>query len=291
MDSNQQNINRIVEVISKKSAGVIIVPANSSADTVASATSLYLALIKLGKTISLASSTSIKFDFAAADKFQNALTTSGDNLVISFPYSDGSIDKVDYNIQNNNFNLIVTPRAGYSKLNPDQVKYSYAGGNIDFIIVIDATTLANLGTIYNDNQIKFQGRELINIDRHLTNSFFGSINFVDKSVSSTSELIMKLIQALGVEIDKDIASNLYGGLAAATNNFSSYSVTAETFELAAQLLKLGAVKKAFRQPIIRTPSFSQKPISMIEKEPIPNQGNQPQDWLKPKIFQNSGGLV
>jgi len=291
MDSNQQNINRIVEVISKKSSGVIITPSNSSADTIASATSLYLALIKLGKTVSLVSSTPVKLDFVGADKFQNALTTTGDNLVISFPYSDGSIDKVDYNIQNNNFNLIVTPRAGYPKLNPDQVKYGYSGGNVDFIIVIDSTTLANLGTIYSDNQTKFQGKELINIDRHLTNSFFGSINFVNKSASSTSELVMKLIQALNIEMDKDIATNLYGGLVAATNNFSSYSVTAETFELAAQLLKLGAVKKAFRQPIIRPPSFSQKPINMIEKEPIPNQGNQSQDWLKPKIFQNSGGLV
>lgn len=289
MNPNQQIIARITESISKLSSGIIIIPPNSSVDTIASATSLYLSLTKIGKTVSLVCSSPIKAQLTGADKFQNSFTTSGDNLVVSFPYTDGAIDKVDYNIKDSAFNLIISPRQGFPKLNPNQVKFKYAGGTIDFIIVIDTPSLNALGQIYTDNQTMFQGREIINIDRHLTNGFFGSVNFVNKSASSISELILKIIQSFNAQIDKDIASNLYSGLLAATNNFTSYSVNAETFETASTLLKLGAIKKPMN--FVRPPSFSQKSIGTVEQEPTMKVDiQQNQDWLKPKIFKN-GGLI
>jgi len=298
MNPNQQTISRISEVISKLNSGVIVIPTNPSIDTIASSTSLYLALTKLGKTVSLVCSSSVQSELTAADKFQNNPTTTGDNLIVSFPYTDGAVDKVDYNIQGNKFNLIIAPRQGYPKLNPNQVKFSYIGGTVDFIIVIDAPNFNALGQIYTDNQTMFQGREIINIDRHLTNGFFGSINFVNKSASSISEIILKIIKAFNIEIDRDIASNLYAGLIAATNNFTSYSVNADTFETASVLLKLGAIKKPMSRSMnatgqmvttIRPPSFSQKPIGAIEQEPgAKPDDNQNQDWLKPKIFKGSG---
>ena len=42
----------------------------------------------------------------------------------------------------------------------------------------------------------------------------------------------------------------YSGIVAATNNFSSYSVNADTFEVVATLLRAGAVKKPYR-PVAR----------------------------------------
>jgi len=116
------SINRIVEIIQKNKAGSIVFPPNPSIDCLATATSLYLALTKLGKTISLTCSNQLTSDLFAVDKIQSTLGTGGSNLVISFPYSDGSVDKVDYNIQNNQFNLIVIPQSGQSKLNPNQSK-------------------------------------------------------------------------------------------------------------------------------------------------------------------------
>ncbi len=307
MNPNANSLSRIHEIISKGLAGAIVVPTNASVDALAAATSLYLGLNKLGKSISLAAANEVNApEIAAADKFQSNLVSSGNNLIISFPYSDGSIDKVDYNIQGNFFNLIITPRANYPKLDPSQVKYSYTGGNLDFIIAIDAPNLNSLGAIYADNQDKFQGKDIINIDRHLTNSFYGSANYVNKTASSISEMVFKILQDLGIEIDKEIATNLYLGITSATNNFSSYSVNADTFETVAQLMRLGAVKKTAKKPTF--PGFSnpgnlsvapsqsankeirsEKPIEVIEKEP--KQEPPPQDWLKPKIFHGGGDLI
>lgn len=323
MNNQQNTLTRLHEIITKATSGAIVLPINPTQDALAAATSLYLGLVKLGKNITLVSTQEVQSDLTAADKIQSNLITGGDNLVVSFPYTDGAIDKVDYNIQGENFNLIITPRQGYPKMSPDQVKYNYTGGNLDFIIIIDSPTLNNLGSTYTENQNQFQGREIINIDRHLTNSFFGTVNFVNKVSSSISELILSVLQGLRIEIDKDIATNLYAGISAATNNFTSYSVNAETFEHIATLLRMGALKKVIKkpdfspsinpfeyptqqtmsqsQPIVRPvqqPKFQQtirnspemqnvKSIETVEKETQP-EPQSPQDWLKPKIFKGSG---
>ncbi|MBI4008955.1 DHH family phosphoesterase [Candidatus Roizmanbacteria bacterium] len=316
-NTSQNTLPRLTDLIQKGVSGAIVLPQNPTPDAVAAACALYLGLHKMGKNVSLACSTKVNYSLTASDKIQSQLTTSGDNLVISFPYTDGAIDKVDYNIKDNNFSLIVTPRQGFPKLDPKQVIYSYSGGNLDFVIVIDTPTLNSLGSVYIDNEKQFQGRDIINIDRHLTNSFFGTVNYVNKTSSSISELILKLLQNLGLEIDRDIATNLYAGISAATNNFTSYSVTADTFEAVATLLRMGAIKKTIPKPgqardfqsprpmgtpFQQTPasqSFSQgfneepdtvTPIEDVEKEPR-GKTSAPQDWLKPKIFRGGGGLV
>lgn len=319
---------KLVDVITKGSSGVIVLPSNPSPDAVAASTSLYLGLLKAGKNVTIISSTPIKSELVAADKIQQTLSVGGDNLVVSFPYVDGAIDKIDYHIKGDKFNLVIAPRQGFAKLNPEQVSYSYSGGTFDFLITVDLPNLQAAGSIYTDNQAQFQGKEIINIDRHLTNAFFGTVNFVNKTSSSTSELVYKVLKELQSEIDKDIASNLYAGIAAATNTFTSYSVNAETFETIAQLLKAGAVKKAPQQPMqYRPQTFAPAPAStpqsgapvvtgMTPPPPVVSAkvgGNErqqvqtittveaqesqskegaqsPQDWLKPNIFKG-GGLV
>lgn len=313
--TNSQALPRIQEILAKSALGAIVLPTRPTIDTVCAATSLYFALHAMGKNVSLVASQKVEMDVAGIDKIQSELVTTGDNLVISFPYVEGAIDKVDYTIQGSYFNLVVSPRPGYPKLNPQEVKYSSSGGKLDFIIVIDSPTLQSLGSIYTDNQNQFQGREIINIDRHLTNAFFGTVNYVNKSASSVSELIYSLLQELKATIDKNTATNLYAGIAAATNNFTSYSVTAETFEISAQLLRLGAVKKAVRRPTDMPQfqpnagfptSFTPPPARSFqpqgrphpevqtldkegtqESEPVSTTSQAPQDWLKPKIFRGN----
>lgn len=297
MDNNQSTLSRIQEIITKCRSAVVVIPSNPSVDAIAASSSLYLTLNKMGKTVSLACSQKIRSDLVASDKFQNIIGAGGDSLTVSFPYTDGAIDKVDYNIQGDAFNLIVTPRPGFQKLNPNQVNFSYSGGLVDMIIVIDAPTLNSLGTIYTDNQNQFTGKDIINIDRHLTNAYFGTVNYINKTISSISELILSVLQILKVEIDRDMATNLYAGTAASTNNFTSYSTNAETFEHIATLLRLGAVKKVFKKPTVinsmpgRNPEISKAvPIESVEKETLTEKPQTSQEWLKPKIFKG-GGLI
>jgi len=307
MNNSQDAFLRLLEILNRLNSGCILLPKNPSIDALAAATALYLALMKLGKNATLVCSSDIEeVSLTGTDKIQKNINVAGDSLVISFPYKDGAVDKVDYNITGDKFNLIITPRPNHQKINPSQVQYSYTGGKVDFFIVIDAADLNNLEELYTDNKNQFVGVEIVNIDRHLTNSNFGTINIVNKTASSISEIIFSLMQSLKIEIDKTIATNLYAGIVSATNNFSSYSVNADTLENAAKLLRLGAIKKIlkptppkiFKSPlppnqIISSNKFSPeiqtKPIDIVEKE-NETEKQLPQDWLKPKIFRG-GGLI
>lgn len=247
--NNDTIYQRFVAIINKHNSFSIVVPINPTVDTVAASVGLYVGLTKIGKNVTIASTTDIPatYGIAGADKIQKSIATGGDNLVVSFPYSDGAIDKVTYNIEGSMFNLVIQPREGYEKLDPSSVKYTYAGGKVDAIIVVDAPTLNSLGELYTANQDQFKGKDIVNIDRHLTNGNFGTVNLLEKKMSSTCEIIMRVLTYLNVSIDKDLATTIYSGIVAATNNFSSYSVNPDTFEASAYLLKAGAVKK----PVLR----------------------------------------
>lgn len=275
---NPAVFTQIAEVVTKGMSGVIVLPPNATADTIAAGTSLYLGLTKLGKNTSIVCSKAPASDLIGTDKILTAFKTNGDNLVISFPYTEGTVDKVDYNIDGGMFNVIVYPVSGQPKLDPQKVQYSFSGGAADFIIVIDAPNLNILGPIYTDNQREFQGKTIINIDRHLVNANFGTINYVDKTSSSVSELVLKVLIGLKSELDKDIATNLYAGISAATNSFSSYSVRAETFEAAAVLMKMGAIRKQ--------PARTGQPMQYPQQPQQPQQ--QPRMQQPQTQFQNPG---
>lgn len=283
--NTRSQLQKVIEIIQNGQSGLICLPENATDDAVASATALYLGLTQIGRNVSLASSAPIKSDLVAADKIQGEVATSGDNLVISFPYQDGSIDKVDYFIQNDMFNIVVSPRAGTEKLNQKEVKFNYSGGSVDFIITVDTPNFRALGQLYSENQEQFKGKKIVNIDRHLTNSFYGSANYVNRTVSSTAELILGILQTMNVQIDKDIATNLYAGIAAATTNYTATTVNAGTFEASAYLLKQGAVKPGQQasqpqQVPSRQPqrNGAQQPPQPVRMQQRPIQQQQPQQF-------------
>lgn len=294
MQSGKNLLQKTAQALQESSSGVICLPENPTVDTIAAATTLFLGLTKLGKNVALACSSDLKSDLAAADKIQPTLTTSGEHLVITFPWKEGSTDKIDYYIQNNKFNIVVVPGAGHEKLDSKKVSYSYAGGSVDFIITIDASSLRALGQLHEENEEAFKGKKIINIARNVTNTFFGSINLVYRGITSTSEIVLNLLRNMNAEIDGEMATNLYHGLSFATRNFSSPQVSAETFETAAFLLKSGAVKSredqaqrrvSFEKRSVRTPDALEKEPAGYEGNAIEEEEEEDEEWLKPKIFK------
>ncbi len=80
---------------------------------------------------------------------------------------------------------------------------------------------------------------LINVDHHPGNDDFGTHNIVVTHVSSTAELVTRMLQDLNVEIDTDIATCLYTGLVTDTGRFQYANSSPDTLRLAADLLALG----------------------------------------------------
>lgn len=113
----------------------------------------------------------------------------------------------------------------------------------DLCIALDSSDLDRLGTL----RPAFEkiGKTIV-IDHHITNQNFGDVNYVNAVASSTCQNIIVILAALGVAINKDIATCIYTGILTDTGGFR-YNVQSETFEFAGMLLETGIdIAKIYR---------------------------------------------
>ena len=81
---------------------------------------------------------------------------------------------------------------------------------------------------------------LINIDHHASGRDFAHVNWIDKNVMATAELIFKLAHRACIPIDKDIATCLYTALMTDTGSFMFEGTNEHTFTVARELVLAGA---------------------------------------------------
>lgn len=79
----------------------------------------------------------------------------------------------------------------------------------------------------------------IQIDHHEVNDMFADYNFVNPASPACAQILILVIEQLGVEIDKQIGTCLLTGIITDTGGFKYEGVSAETFEFASWLLAKG----------------------------------------------------
>jgi bifunctional oligoribonuclease and PAP phosphatase NrnA len=132
----------------------------------------------------------------------------------------------------------------------------------DVIVSCDAGDIERLGFVA---QVK--RTTLINLDHHVTNTRFGTINVVDVDAESTGVVVEQLLEKLGVVIDKRIAECLYTTIVFDTGRFMHSNTTAHTFRWTAKLLDAGIDAAA----INRSLAYTKKPHDLlIQKMGIEN---------------------
>lgn len=246
MDQDINQLDILIEAIAKSNTLSLVVPSSASADILSAASALSQSLRASGKSAAVVSSIPLKK--VGSETIGTELSAGGNDLCISFPYVDGSIDKVDYKIENGMFNLIVIPRAGFPRVTKEELSFSYAGGQPDCIITFDVKTLTDLGDIYTKNQAIFDSVPvIINIDRHPDNSLFGNVNYIQPANSLMTQVVYGIMAAAQLPIDPEIATQLYSGIVMSTDNFTE-NTTPEIFETVAALVRAGAIRKMTPPP-------------------------------------------
>lgn len=76
---------------------------------------------------------------------------------------------------------------------------------------------------------------LIAIDHHATNDYFGSINLIDVNAAATAVVVRELARQLGWALTREAAWCLYVGLVADTGRFQYASTNSSVFALAEEL--------------------------------------------------------
>ena len=93
-----------------------------------------------------------------------------------------------------------------------------------------------------------EGVHIVNIDHHHDNTRFGTVNLVMPEVSCTAEIVYRLAKALGAEVTSTMAEALYIGLITDTGRFMYENTTAESHQMAGDLIREGLdANRVYRQ--------------------------------------------
>lgn len=156
--------------------------------------------------------------------------------------------------------IVMSPEHGI--IRPEDIRFEPASYDIDLIITLDCNSIDRLGEFYNQHTSLFYETPLVNIDHHADNEQFGAVNWVDVTATSTAEILVSLMEALGRDvqlIDADVATNLLTGIITDTGSFKNQNTTPKSLTVAAQLVAAGA-----RQQEIVHHLFKVKPISTLK---------------------------
>lgn len=90
-------------------------------------------------------------------------------------------------------------------------------GGEDLIITVDCGSLDRTGVLADD--VAAARHRVLVIDHHASNPGFGEVDLIDDSAESTTVVLARLFDELGVTVDHDIAHCLYAGLVTDTGSF------------------------------------------------------------------------
>lgn len=134
---------------------------------------------------------------------------------------------------------------GYAKIKNTLPK------QFDLVVCCDCSTRDRL-------KIPDGNYEIINIDHHLTNHYFGHYNLVVDRFTSAGMVVYELLKANNIDMSKECAICLYTAIADDTGFFLYGDMDELTFQIAAQLVKCGANPKEIASKVKR-----REPLSKI----------------------------
>lgn len=247
MQNNETEFTAYQEKIAQSENILVIYGQNASFSAVSLATSLYLWLKEAQKNVFLASPADPVVEFSnlvGINKVKKTLPKQ--NLTIKIAYDENKIAKVlsDLNQDKSELSIVVKPQKGNEPIALKDVKLTYQSGDYDLIFLIDIQEKTELEKLFADNEVLLEKSERI----IAVNSLFGACpvmaNLI-KELGKTANFASwwgKMLQENQVMIDADQASNLFMGLEKETLNFTNPESEASDFELAAWLLRQGAVR-------------------------------------------------
>jgi len=145
----------------------------------------------------------------------------------------------------------------------DEVLKEGSQEEYDLAISVDAATIKMLNgwATYFEN-----AKKTIVIDHHSSNTMFGDINYVDPISPAAAQVLYGIMRALDWNITEEIGTDLMTGIITDTGGFQYSGVSQETFEIAADLMKLGVNVAKIYKKVLATHSITSFKLKVIAQD-------------------------
>lgn len=140
----------------------------------------------------------------------------------------------------------------FTLINEDIIpnKFNYLWGNEDilsletdspsstycFIICVDCADFSRIGkvsSLFNENV------QILNIDHHPTNDYFGDYNLICEYAAATTEILYDLANKLKIQWSKELGTCIYTGLLTDSGGFRYANTTPKVMNIASHMLDIG----------------------------------------------------
>lgn len=287
MDNNL--FQRIKELIDANSQIGIVVSPNPTFDGMAAGLGLYLSLLQMKKTVSIVCPTDPTVEVSSLvgiDKVGKSFGggAAGNDLVVAFPYREGEIEKVSYDVDGDKLKIVVKAGPQGLSFSQSDITFTHTGATggamPSLVFFIGIADMQNLGFQKPANVT------VVNIDNRSNNTKYGDVVHVDSKFTSLSEEVADFLTLLEpqIELDRDTSQNLFSGILSATNDFQNGQGSYLAFEMAGILMKKGAVRSA--NGSYAHPATPAMPVAnYFPPQPEPAQQVQPAQPVSQPIFQ------
>lgn len=250
----------VAKKIAESQNVLIALSSDPSVDEMAAAIGLSLFLDKLGKraTAIYSGSTPNALEFLKPEEtFENSVDTLQDFVIA---LNKEKADHLRYKLDGDYVKIYITPYK--SRISSEDLEFSYGDFNIDLVLALDVTNGIDLDAALREHGRIMHDAVIINITTGNPGRF-GEIEWSDKSASSVSEMIAKMLYSTDSKdkIDKDEATAFLTGIVAATNRFSNASTTPNTMQVASDLMQSGANQQLISKNI--TPDIDNEFYSIL----------------------------
>ncbi|MDI6900394.1 MAG: DHH family phosphoesterase [Anaerosomatales bacterium] len=145
-----------------------------------------------------------------------------------------------------------TPPATYAFL-PGSSAYRQAGAvpPPDVFIALDTPNLARLGEAA---ELARAASFLVFIDHHPDGDDVGHVRIIDTAAAAVGEMLFDIIPALGLSVDKAVATCLFTAVMTDTGRFSYGNTSPRSLEIAADLVRHGADPSAIFRAVYESRS-------------------------------------
>jgi phosphoesterase RecJ-like protein len=123
---------------------------------------------------------------------------------------------------------------------------------VDLLVAVDCADLGRTAILA--EQLRRPAG--INIDHHPTNTRFAHVNLVDPSAVATAQVLHSLSPALGLPVDRDVATNYLAGVVSDTIGFRTPNVTPAVLRLAAELENIAGALSNLYDLLLNRRSFA-----------------------------------
>ncbi|MEL7060808.1 MAG: bifunctional oligoribonuclease/PAP phosphatase NrnA [Acidobacteriota bacterium] len=160
-------------------------------------------------------------------------------------------------------------------------------GDRDTAIFFECPTLDRNGLARHLEQLV-----MLNIDHHLGNSMYGTVNWVEPEAPAVGEMTWRLAEALGVGLDAHTADALYLALETDTGGFRFGNATPQAFEAAAGLVRAGASPERVSQWIheSRSPAALRLLGETLSSLELHREGSIATVWIDRSMFERTGAV-